>query len=215
MPSLENLRKQAKLILRWHRDRYYPVAAQIRAVLPRFAHLSDPEILAQPFKLSDAQEMVARQAGFESWQALKAGIVTMPEPAGQTATKPIITATVAQLFVDDIKASCDFFVDKLGFKIVVLYGEPPFYALLKRDRGLICLRHVDRPVIDPELRDRESLLSSDMGVDTAQEIKQLYLEFQAKGVTFAQPLRKEPWGARTFIVKDLDGNLLLFAGPAE
>ena len=25
MPNLENLRKQAKLILRWHRDRYYIV----------------------------------------------------------------------------------------------------------------------------------------------------------------------------------------------
>jgi hypothetical protein len=28
-------------------------------------------------------------------------------------------------------------------------------------------------------------------------------------------LRKEPWGAETFIVKDPDGNLLLFAGPAD
>jgi catechol 2,3-dioxygenase-like lactoylglutathione lyase family enzyme len=215
MPSLENLRKQAKLILRWHRERYYPVAAQIRAVLPRFAQLSDPEILAQPFKLSDAQEMVARQAGFDSWQALKTGIASMPQTAARTTTKPTISETAAQLFVADIKASCDFFVEKLGFSIVFVYGEPPFYAQVKRDRGLINLRCVDRPVIDPELRDRESLLSSDMGVDTPEEIKQLYLEFQAKGVTFDQLLRKEPWGARTFIVKDPDGNLLLFAGPAE
>jgi catechol 2,3-dioxygenase-like lactoylglutathione lyase family enzyme len=215
MPSLENLRKQAKLILRWHRDRYYPVAAQIRAVLPRFAHLSDPDILAHAFKLSDAQEMVARQAGFDGWQALTAGIATMPQAAAQTTTTPIISGTAAQLFVADIKASCDFFVEKLGFSIVFVYGEPPFYAQVKRDRGLINLRHVDRPVIDPALRDRESLLSSDMGLDTPEAIKQLFLEFQAKGVAFAQTLRKEPWGARTFIVKDLDGNLLLFAGPAE
>jgi catechol 2,3-dioxygenase-like lactoylglutathione lyase family enzyme len=216
MPSLENLRKQAKLILRWHRERYYPVAAQIRAVLPRFAGLSDPEILAHEFKLSDAQEMVARQAGFENWKALKSGIATMPETAAKTiADRPVISETAAQLFVADIKASCDFFVEKLGFSIVFVYGEPPFYAQVKRDRGFINLRCVDRPVIDPELRDRESLLSSDMGLNTAEEIKQLYLEFQAKGVTFDQPLRREPWGARTFIVKDPDGNLLLFAGPAE
>jgi len=70
MPSLENLKKQAKQYLRWHRDRYYPVAAQIRAVLPRFRHLSDPQILACSFKLSDAQELVARQSGFDSWLAL-------------------------------------------------------------------------------------------------------------------------------------------------
>jgi hypothetical protein len=181
MPSLENLRKQAKLILRWHRERNYPVAAQIRAVLPRFRDLSDPEILAHPFRLSDAQEMVARQAGFDSWQALTSGIATMPQPVSKTETKPIISAMAAELFVADIKASCDFFVEKLGFSIVFVYGEPPFYAQVKRDRGLLNLKCMDRPVIDPELRDRESLLSSDMGLDTAEEIKQLFLEFQAKG----------------------------------
>jgi len=47
MPNLENLRKQAKLVLRWHRDRYYPVAAQIRSGLPRYSQLTDSEILAQ------------------------------------------------------------------------------------------------------------------------------------------------------------------------
>ncbi|MCC7346517.1 MAG: VOC family protein [Variibacter sp.] len=214
MPNLENLRKQAKLVLRWHRERYYPVAAQIRA-LPRFAHLSDPEILAHEFKLSDAQELVARQAGFESWQALKTGIASMPAHAAAAAPKPTITATAAELFVGDIRRSCDFFTRKLGFSIVFVYGEPPFYAQVRRDRGLLNLKCMDRPVIDPVLRDREQLLSSDMGLDTAEEIKQLFLEFQAAEVPFFQPLRKEPWGARTFIVQDPDGNLLLFAGPAE
>jgi len=61
--------KQAKLILRWHRERHYPVAAQIREHLPRFLNMPDSEILAASFKLSDAQEMIARQQGFDSWQA--------------------------------------------------------------------------------------------------------------------------------------------------
>jgi hypothetical protein len=46
MPNLENLKKQAKLILRWHRERYYPVAAQIRGLVPRFLNMPDSEILA-------------------------------------------------------------------------------------------------------------------------------------------------------------------------
>jgi catechol 2,3-dioxygenase-like lactoylglutathione lyase family enzyme len=223
MANLENLRKQAKLVLRWHRDRYYPVAAQIRTTLPRFRDLSDPQILAASFKLSDAQELVARQHGFASWQALTKGIATMlepqthaqPEPQPDTTTTPVISGTAAELFVSDIAASCAFFTQKLGFTIVFVYGEPPFYAQVKRDRGLLNLKHMDAPVIDPQLRDRESLLSADMGLDTAEEIKALYLEFQAAGVPFFQTLRKEPWGARTFIVKDPDGNLLLFAGPGE
>jgi uncharacterized glyoxalase superfamily protein PhnB len=59
------------------------------------------------------------------------------------------------------------------------------------------------------------LLSADLGVDTEEHIKQLFLEFQAAGVTFFRGLRKEPWGARTFIVMDPDGNLILFAGPGS
>jgi catechol 2,3-dioxygenase-like lactoylglutathione lyase family enzyme len=215
MPNLENLKKQARLILRWHRDRYYPVAAQIRAVLPRYRQLSDAEILAARFTLSDAQEFVAKQQGFESWQALKTEVDAMPKSAEKAQSKPVISATAAELFVSDITASCDFFTQKLGFSIVFVYGEPPFYAQVKRDRGLLNLKCVDYPVIDPQLRDRESLLSADMALETHNEIKQLFLEFQTAGVRFFQTLRKEPWGANTFIVKDPDGNLLLFAGPAN
>ena len=215
MPNLENLRKQAKLILRWHRDRYYPVAAQIRSGLPRYSRMTDPEILAQSFKLSDAQELVARQHGFESWQALKTGLPTMSDHAVTASTKAVIVAAEPELFVADIKSSCDFFTGKLGFAIAFTYGEPPFYAQVKRDGAQLNLRCVDRPVIDPELRDREQLLSAALIVETAEEIKALFLEFEAAGVAFFQTLRREPWGAKNFIIKDPDGNLLLFAGPAE
>jgi uncharacterized glyoxalase superfamily protein PhnB len=215
MPSLENLRKQAKLVLRWHRDRYFPVAAQIRAMLPRYRHLSDAEILAHSFKLSDAQELVARQQGFESWQALKTGLSTMPDQTEQATSRAALAAAEPQLFVADIKASCDFFTQKLGFSIAFVYGEPPFYGQVKRDAARLNLRCVDRPVIDPGLRDRETLLSAALTVDSADAIKQLFLEFQSAGVAFHQSLKREPWGAKNFIVKDPDGNLLLFAGPAE
>ncbi len=215
MPNLENLRKQAKLILHWHRDRYYPVAAQIRSGLARYSRMTDPEILAQSFKLSDAQELVARQHGFESWQALKTGLPTMSDHAVTASTKAVIVAAEPELFVADIKSSCDFFTGKLGFAIAFTYGEPPFYAQVKRDAARLNLKCVDRPVIDPELRDREQLLSAALIVETAEEIKALFLEFEAAGVAFFQTLRREPWGAKNFIIKDPDGNLLLFAGPAE
>jgi catechol 2,3-dioxygenase-like lactoylglutathione lyase family enzyme len=136
-------------------------------------------------------------------------------PSQDTRSRPVISAIAAELFVADIKASCDFFTQKLGFSIVFTYGEPPFYAQVKRDRALLNLKCVDYPVMDPALRDRESLLSADMAVDTHDEIERLFLEFQTAGLTFFQTLRKEPWGAKTFIVKDPDGNLLLFAGPAD
>jgi uncharacterized glyoxalase superfamily protein PhnB len=48
-----------------------------------------------------------------------------------------------------------------------------------------------------------------------EQIKQLFLDYQAADVTFQQSLRNEPWQAKTFVVKDPDGNLILFAGPAN
>ena len=66
-----------------------------------------------------------------------------------------------------------------------------------------------------EIRKREDLLSASIAVATASEIKQLFLDYQAAGVPFHQALKKEPWGARTFVVSDPDENLILFAGPAD
>ena len=134
----------------------------------------------------------------------------MPEPA-----KPVISATAAQLFVSDILAACAFYRDKLGFSVVFVYGEPPFYAQVKRDRGILTFKHVDVPVIDPVLRDRESLLAADLAVATHDELKRLFLEFREAGVLFFRELTTESWGAVNFIVRDPDGNLLLFAAPAQ
>ena len=214
MPNLENLRKQAKLYVRWHRDGYYPVAAQIRAVVPRFKDLTDRQILDGPFKLSDAQELVARQSGFESWQALKTGVQAMSETAQPVAAKPELTEVEAELFVADIKASCAFFTSKLGFDVVFTYGEPPFYGQVKRDNARLNLRLVCEPVFVGDIREREQLLAASMTLGTAAEIRQLFVQYQSAGVDFFQTLKQEPWGARTFIVRDPDGNLLLFAGPA-
>ena len=128
MPNLENLRKQAKLYLRWHRDGHYPVAAQIRAVLPRFKDLTDREILQQSFKLADAQELVARQAGFESWQALKSRSASHDRHQSLHHRDARAERSRAHLFVADFEAACAFFTDKLGFEIVFTYGEPPSTA---------------------------------------------------------------------------------------
>lgn len=140
MPHLENLKKQAKLTLRWHHERHYPVAAQIRKLLPHFRNMTDSQILAAKFKLSDAQEMVAKQHGFESWQALKVGLSSTPPDIKSTLSKVTIVAVEPQLLVADIKRSCKFFVEKLGFSLVFSYGDPPYYAQVCRDAARLNFR---------------------------------------------------------------------------
>ncbi|KQU74355.1 lactoylglutathione lyase [Aminobacter sp. DSM 101952] len=210
MPNLENLRKQAKSYLRWHRARYFPVAAQIRRFLPRFRDLPDRDVLAAAFRLGDAQELVARKHGFDSWAALIKGLPSMTSPTTPTSRSASIIAAEPQLFVADMKAACAFYVEKLGFELAFSYGEPPFYAQVSRDGGRLNLRQVAGPVFDSGFRAREhDALSCTFAVDDA---KPLFLEFDKAGVAFHQPLRTEPWDARTFIVRDPDGNLICFAG---
>jgi len=123
-----------------------------------------------------------------------------------------LVAAEPQLYVRDIAASAEFYSRTLGFSVVFTFGEPPFYGQVLRDGARLNLRQVDNPVVDPARRDREQLLAASITLDDATP---LFLEYQNAGVEFVQPLRTEPWGARTFIVRDPDGNLLLFAGRVE
>jgi catechol 2,3-dioxygenase-like lactoylglutathione lyase family enzyme len=132
-----------------------------------------------------------------------------------TLNYPILSSTEAQLYVADVNASCAFFTSKLGFEIGFVSGDPPFYGQVHRDNARLNLRMVCEPVFVGDIREREHLLSASITVSTAVQIKALFIEFQAAGVRFAQTLKKEPWGAKTFIVVDPDGNLILFAGPAK
>ncbi len=212
MPNIENLRKQAKLYLRWHKTGYHPVATQIRSVLPRFSELSDRQVLASDFKLGDAQELVARKNGFESWAALIKGIDAMTLKTLTKLDSAFFIAAEPQVFVSDLTSSLSFYVDGLGFALLFSYGEPPFYAQVARGSARLNLRRVSGPVFDDLFRSREpdALTATVILTDP----KALFLELQAAGIPFHQALRTEPWGARTFIVADPDGNLIAFAGGA-
>jgi catechol 2,3-dioxygenase-like lactoylglutathione lyase family enzyme len=136
----------------------------------------------------------------------------MTGDADRSPTRPFLAGAEPQLFVSDMAAACDFFTTTLGFTIAFLYGTPPFYGQVQRDGARLNLRHVDEPVFDGAMRARESLLSAAIAVD---DVTGLFAEFRAAGAAFHQLPRIEPWGARTFIVRDPDGNLLLFAGRAD
>ncbi len=136
----------------------------------------------------------------------------MTDRHAETLVKPMFFGAEPQLFVTDIAASCEFYTKKLGFTVAFIHGEPPFYGQVFRDGARLNLRSLDEPAIDPELREREDLLSATITLDDAEP---LFLEFQAAGVMFHQTLKTEPWGARTFIVCDPDGNRILFAGREQ
>lgn len=212
MSNVENLRKQAKQFVRWHRERHWTVADVIRGQLPRYQQLSDGQIFEQEFRLADAQELVARRAGFADWTALLNATGSPADRARGAAessaeAQPRVLRARPFVFVRDIARACAFYVETLGFELVFSYGEPSFYAEIERDGVRLCVRHVDEGTIDPERARREQLVGASLQV---HDIKALFLEFQTAGARFLQTLQLQPYGVREFIVEDLDGNLLLF-----
>jgi catechol 2,3-dioxygenase-like lactoylglutathione lyase family enzyme len=212
-PSLPNLKKRAKLVVRQHAAGHYPVAERIRCGLPAFAGRTDREVLDARFTLSQAQDLVARELGFPDWAQLKRGIETMPSretasPRSDDLARPEILGVHPQIFVTDMERAVQFYRDQLGFSVEYLYGEPPYYGLIVRDAASMNLRHVDELPIDAGLRQREQLLAATIVVRGA---KALFVSFKEAGLPFHQNYREQPWGAHDFIVADPDGNLIHFA----
>ena len=75
-PSLAQLRLQAKELHRLQREKSLSAAARIVAHHPRFARHDPQDALAETLALADAQLVLAREYGFESWAALKHRVET-------------------------------------------------------------------------------------------------------------------------------------------
>ena len=115
-----------------------------------------------------------------------------------------------QLFATDLPASLAFFTERLGFTEVFRHGDPVHYAQVGRDGARINLRAVDAMPFGEAFR--AAVPDALSAIITVTDVAALFAEFQIRGVPFHQVLRTEPWGARTFIVRDPDGSLILFAG---
>lgn len=124
---------------------------------------------------------------------------------------PRLQRASAQVFVTDFPRAMTFYRTLLGFEIVFTYGEPPFYGEVRRGDAGLNLRQVDESPFVADAREREQLLSAYIATTNA---KDLFLEFQAAGVDFQERLQVKPWEANEFVVRDPDGNLILFGTPS-
>ena len=208
MTRLEVYKKQAKQLVRWHREGNHSIGGRIRG-LARHKTLTDREALALTFPLREAQEIIAVEAGHESWAALKAAVANEPTPVRRVSSTPRLTRAVPIIFVANVQASAGFFRDTLGFSIDFLHGHPPFYGAVSRDGACVHLKFVHEPVFAIGTHDRDGLI---MAFIEVENVKALYAEYLAAGVRFDQKLKKQAWGGRDFIVRDLDGNGICFVG---
>ena len=206
MPTLETYRKQAKLLLRWHREGDYSIGGKVRQ-LERYRSVTDFEVLAMKFTLALAQEIVAVEAGHQSWAELKSAAARETKKHGRKPCPPLLKNIIPILFVRDVKATATFFQAKLGFAIDFLHGLPPFYGAVSRDGIRLHLRFVARPFFAKAAAEEKGLILASIEVANVQA---LFEEFKARGVDFAQKLKKQAWGGTDFQVRDPDGNVISF-----
>ena len=83
-PSLEQLKKQSKSLLKRQQAADSEALTRIRENHPRWRNLSEGQVAAPPFVLADAQLVIAREYGFASWSELQSHVKTL-EAASSTA----------------------------------------------------------------------------------------------------------------------------------
>jgi uncharacterized glyoxalase superfamily protein PhnB len=210
MSRLDIYKKQAKQLVRWHREGNYSIGGRIRGLV-RYKALTDRQALALEFPLREAQEIIALEAGYASWAALKVAVTSEPTPDRPQPPSPRLTRAVPVILVANVQASAEFFRDTLGFSIDFLHGHPAFYGSVSRDGACLHLKFVHDPVLAVGAQDRDGFITAFIEVEN---VKGLYAEYVTAGATFDQKLKKQAWGGRDFIVRDADGNGLCFAGPA-
>ena len=206
MPTLETYRKQAKLLLRWHREGDYSIGGKVRQ-LERYRALTDREVLALKFTLTLAQEIVAVEAGHRSWAELKAAAARASKTPHVSPVPPSLKNVIPILLVRDVEVCAAFFREKLGFETDFLHGSPPFYGAVSRDGVCLHLRFVHHPFFAQAAAQEKSLIVASIEVSNVQG---LFEEFKTRGVEFAQRLRKQAWGGTDFQVRDPDGNVISF-----
>lgn len=110
------------------------------------------------------------------------------------------------LAVGSLDASLAFYVEKLGFKKVSSYGNPPYVAEVQRDEtetiSLLCM-----PTATVANNSIATLTFKCRNIDG------IYEEFLVNGVTIDEKIDNKEYGLREFRIKDPDGYILYFQEP--
>src|SRR5262249_33159938 len=91
-PNLEQLKRQAKDLLHSARAHDRSALARFR-ILPSVAHRADAALERTPVALHDAQSVVAREHGFDSWNGLRERVEELNFEFGAAVEQFIEAAT--------------------------------------------------------------------------------------------------------------------------
>ncbi|MDN5215058.1 VOC family protein [Fulvivirgaceae bacterium BMA12] len=119
-----------------------------------------------------------------------------------------IHSTVPVVGTDDIQKSISYYTKVLGFLPDFQFGDPVVYAGVKSGEAEIYFAY------DPDLVKaiQKEVFSPEIFI-WITEADKLYQEHTNKGAEIIDAISDRPWGARQYVVKEINGYHLKFAQP--
>ena len=115
--------------------------------------------------------------------------------------------------VKNLAASIDFYNQELGFETDILVPEEdPFFGIVSRDNVRILLKHITEVIHPVPNHTRHEWARWDAFI-LVSDPDTLFAEYQARGLTFHEPIADTEDGLRAFELKDYDGYVLCFGIP--
>jgi uncharacterized glyoxalase superfamily protein PhnB len=119
-------------------------------------------------------------------------------------TVPAITHQAAVLLARDVGATVSYWIEKAGFEAVSRYGEPPEFAILKRDGAYVMIgaARAGHEIV-PFWKIRDGLWNAYFWVNDARV---MFAELSQRGARIDYELCTQPYGVLEFGIQDLDGH---------
>ena len=136
-PNLDQLKIQANELHRAHREQQPSAAARIAAHHPEMKQLSPAEVLARTIALADAQLVIAREYGFDSWSKLKHH-VELADAVAKFSPHPRFDEAVAAMDAGDLDRLRRLIASDPALVHARTNLEPPYHYFT----GATLLHHV-------------------------------------------------------------------------
>lgn len=120
----------------------------------------------------------------------------------------LIHSAVPVIATDDIQKAISYYTTVLGFTFDFEYGEPAVYAGVKSGDVEIYFSYDQ----DMAASIKEQKICPEIFIWLSNADK-LFEEHLANGMEIIEPISDRPWGARQYVIKDINGYHLKFAQP--
>lgn len=106
--DFKQISNRAKFLVREHSEKYRVAVERLRKAIPEFHRRSDAHILRTPISLAHAQQVIAKEYGYDNWAKLRKFVKSHPSTEGflntPEAMPPAVAAIVEAVDAADVES---------------------------------------------------------------------------------------------------------------